>query len=762
MRKFISICVLFLMIATVMGTTGCSKSPDEKRKDYLASAQKYQDKGKYAEAAIQYQNALQIVPDDVKTLISLGEIRLKLNQPQQAYRAFAKASSVDPKDVKSREYLASMLLLAKKYDLAEKQASTILENDPNNILAKEILAQTLFVNGKKEQSIKIMEELIKSPNPTEEMYINTAQMYMATGRVEDALTLVSQGATRFPKSPRLRFLASDIYVFKNDIGNAKKWAEEAYQVAGDKVNTGIALAMFYARHHMDNLYQGQLTALKNKFPKDPEPYLLESSILHQKNDLNGSLKAAQKALELKDTAQTRTLIAQILVEKNDVVQAKKILTETIEKDPKVILPRILLARIYIGEKDSAKALELLDVPLKTVPRNPEVASTASQAYLMKGDIKQARKIVETALEDNAQDAMLHRMMAKIHFIQGQYKEALSETTLLMKDSIKTPDILYIGALSALRAGDIQNSATYVQSLKNAAPNDWVTLHAQILLMLAQKDTNGAYQVADRAVSLYPNNEEGLTLYGYIAPKVVGWQTAITKVSGICSKVNTADCHMVISFLFEGAGNNNQALLEIKKAIEREPDKTMLYHALAQYYMRHNMVKDALNEYEKILNKKPDDLTAATMLAMLYQSSGDMKAAKKVYKYILGKSPKDPRAANNLAWIMAEENSQNDMNEALRLAQTAKDAFPEDPRIADTLGYVYLKKGLPDNALGQFQMAIDKLPNEPTILYHMALALVDLKRSQEAVPVLKKSLASPEQFKDKQEAQALLGKIQQGK
>jgi tetratricopeptide (TPR) repeat protein len=151
-----------------------------------------------------------------------------------------------------------------------------------------------------------------------------------------------------------------------------------------------------------------------------------------------------------------------------------------------------------------------------------------------------------------------------------------------------------------------------------------------------------------------------------------------------------------------------------------------------------------------------------MLALLHQSSGNLDDAQKVYKYILDKNPKNGLAANNLAWVLAEKGKKSDLDEALKLAQTAKDMYPDDPRVADTLGYVYLKKGLPDNALGQFQMASEKLGDEPTILYHMALALMDLKRDTEAVSYLKKSLVSTKQFPEKQQAQAQLTRLQSKK
>lgn len=760
MRRISLFTILFVLF--VMIVSGCGKSPEEKRQSYLESAQKYQEQGKYAEAAIQYQNALQIAPDDVKTLVSLGEAQLKVNRPQEAYASFSKASKADPKNVKAREYIASMLLLAKKYDLAEKEARAILEIDPRHILAREVLAQSLFMDGKRDEGIRTMETLLREPKTTEEMYINTIQMYMSVGRTSDALALIDKGAVLFPKSTRLRFMASDIYALQKNKDTALKWAQEAYKVSEGSVSAGVALAMFYARNNMDALYRSQIEALQKEHPESPEPYLLEATILRTKGDLEGTLKAARKARELKDSTQVRTMIAQILLEKKDTAQAKAMLDESIQKDSKDILSRILLAQIYLDEKNATKALELLGEPLKTAALSPDVASTAAQAYLLKGDSKKARELVENALKENDQNIVLHRMMAKIHFLQGEFPKALGETDLLIKHAVSTPDILYVGALSALRSTGPQAALPYIQSLKEKAPDEWITLHAQLRYYLDQNDRKSAYPIAEKAINLFPDNEEALAFYASLAPAAVGWQQAGEKVKAICAKTGTAGCHMVMSALLEGSGKKDLALAEIKKAIEIDPKKDAYYHALAQYYARNNMLKNALDEYEGILHKNPSDLTAATMLALLHQNAGNLDSALKTYKYILDRDPKNGLAANNMAWVLTEKGNKKDLDEALKLAQTAKDMYPEDPRVADTLGYVYLKKGMPDNALGQFQLASEKLSDEPTVLYHLALALADLKRDTEAVNVLRKALGSPKPLQEKQQAQELLARLQTGK
>ena len=281
--------ILLILTVCSFAFIGCSKSPEEKRAAYLESAEEYRLSEKYAEAAIQYQNALQIAPDDVDTLITLGEVQLKLMRANEAYKAFLRAAQSDPKNIKSREYLASMQLLAKKYDLAGKQASEILEIDPANSTAKEMLAQAMFNSGNQEEAVGIMEEILQGSDQSEATLINAIQMYLVIGRVDDALDLVSKGTSVYPDSTRIRFLASDIYVFKNNLELAKKWAEDAYRVGGDDINAGLALARFYIAHKMDDLFNAQILELKTRLPDNPNTYMLEAGIIRQRGDLDKAL-----------------------------------------------------------------------------------------------------------------------------------------------------------------------------------------------------------------------------------------------------------------------------------------------------------------------------------------------------------------------------------------------------------------------------------------------------------------------------------------
>ena len=101
-----------------------------------------------------------------------------------------------------------------------------------------------------------------------------------------------------------------------------------------------------------------------------------------------------------------------------------------------------------------------------------------------------------------------------------------------------------------------------------------------------------------------------------------------------------------------------------------------------------------------------------------------------YRKALAKDETAVSAANNLAWLYAEYGKGN-MDEAVRLAQTAVQSNPGVPSFSDTLGWVYYKKGLYGAAAEQLKKAVtvdeeaarrsNSLPT-PTYYFHLGVAL----------------------------------------
>src|SRR5260370_3136400 len=90
--------------------------------------------------------------------------------------------------------------------------------------------------------------------------------------------------------------------------------------------------------------------------------------------------------------------------------------------------------------------------------------------------------------------------------------------------------------------------------------------------------------------------------------------------------------------------------------------------------------------------------------MVEFSGENIGAAVDNYREALAQDGNATFAANNLAWLYAVYGKGN-MDEAVRLAQSAVQTNPEVPSFVDTLGWVYYKKGLYAAAAEQLKKAV---------------------------------------------------------
>jgi tetratricopeptide (TPR) repeat protein len=120
---------------------------------------------------------------------------------------------------------------------------------------------------------------------------------------------------------------------------------------------------------------------------------------------------------------------------------------------------------------------------------------------------------------------------------------------------------------------------------------------------------------------------------------------------------------------------------------------------------------------------------------------------------------DPRfapAANNLAWLMNEYGG--DPEQALELAQTARNAAPQDPNIADTLGWVLYKHGRYNAAIELLEESAGTLKNNPVIHYHLGMAHSKVGNNDAAQKALQVAVRSREDFAGKSEARTTLAAL----
>src|SRR5207253_1445167 len=101
---------LFLILA-LMGIvfSGCSRDPNVRKQKYFESGQRYFERGKYREAAIQYSNAVQVDPRFTDAHYRLAQTYLKLQEWTRAYQELSRTIELQPDNYQAHIDIANLL-----------------------------------------------------------------------------------------------------------------------------------------------------------------------------------------------------------------------------------------------------------------------------------------------------------------------------------------------------------------------------------------------------------------------------------------------------------------------------------------------------------------------------------------------------------------------------------------------------------------------------------------------------------------------------
>ena len=182
----------------------------------------------------------------------------------------------------------------------------------------------------------------------------------------------------------------------------------------------------------------------------------------------------------------------------------------------------------------------------------------------------------------------------------------------------------------------------------------------------------------------------------------------------------------------------------------------VYLRIGETYRRKGDLGNAAGALQKAREILPDNTVVLTTLALTLDTAGRKQEARMVYEQTIKLEPGNGVALNNLAFLMAE--SGGDLDQALTLAQRAKQILPSLYEVSDTLGWIYLKKNLSDNAIEIFRDLVAKQPNHSTYRYHLGMALSQKGDKPKALKELQDALKSNPPKDEKDKIEQLISKL----
>jgi tetratricopeptide (TPR) repeat protein len=228
------------------------------------------------------------------------------------------------------------------------------------------------------------------------------------------------------------------------------------------------------------------------------------------------------------------------------------------------------------------------------------------------------------------------------------------------------------------------------------------------VFIAEKNLTEAFRLYENALASDVKNFDALSGAIGVLNRRQQFAAAHAKTDEFLSKnAGRGDLQAALHYLkadvFSAEKNNDSAEAELQKAMAADENYLPAYAAYASLLIAKNQTDAALEQYRTAVRKKPS-AALFTIIGMLEEARGNPSEAEKNYRRALEITPETPIAANNLAWLIAD-GGQGNLDEALRLAQSAVNRNSAVAGYYDTLGWVYFKKGLYSPAVEQLKKAV---------------------------------------------------------
>jgi tetratricopeptide (TPR) repeat protein len=767
--KSVRLCCYSLAAVLAVGGLSCSRDPNVVKVKYLENGNRYFEKGRYQEARIMYRNALKKDPRYAEAYYRLGLTDLKMKRPLEASRDFRRAIDTDPKHQGARAQLGELYLLA------YLSRSPGWENLPAMI--QSLSDELLKLNSKSVEGLRLkgFYELSQKQLPEATATFRRANE-LSPGKPEVALPL-AQTLYAAGKNEEAEKLARDLIEKEKTFGpvydllyvqamRAKRMAE-AESILKLKVanNPNVAdyllqLARFYYTQQRPADMQRVVEKVGSK--EFPDGRAKAGMFYYSIRDFDSAVRQYEAGIQEdpQRKAQYQKAIAEILVIRRRPADAIRMLEQVLQENRDDDQAQAMRASLMIETGDPKQvqaAITDLQAVISRMPANAVLRFNLGRALQFKGQLDQARtQYVESArLQKNLIPPRL--ALAQLDYYRRDWGHTLEYSNeVLQLDPRNLPARL-------LRSSALAAVGNFTQARKDLADTTKLfpsSREAQIQIALLDL-TERRYADAETAFrKLYQEAPEDLrSLMGLAETyaRQAQYQKAIQVLSTEAARQpGRPEIQLALGNLAFRSKQYDLAIEHYQALVKANPEAGEVYYRLGEAYRVKGDFKEAVKAFRTAKDLRPNDAAPALQLALLLHNAGQIEQARPIYEQILKIQPDNPVALNNLAYLMAEDGQ--DLDEALKLAQRAKQRLPDNLDVSDTLGWIYIKKNLADNAVDLYQDLVAKSPDRSTYRYHLAIALYqrgDRVRARRELQIALQKKPSPD---EETKIKALLGKL----
>jgi tetratricopeptide (TPR) repeat protein len=750
--------------------SACNTDPNVAKVKYLNSGNRYFDKGKYKEALIMYRNALRkdLKYGEAYYRVALTEI--KLAQFPAAARDLHRAVELQPDNVDAHAKLANIYLNAYLSQKTRPKAFVDELRNLTNKLGKKhadtyeyqrLSGYVALTDSKLKDAINYFAKAnsIKPLQP--DLMLVYIQSLASDGRFDEAEKLGYEMLKKDPHVPTIYDALFIEYLRRNRAADAERILKSKVENNPKVPDYYLQLAAhYYSLKRRDDM-MATLKRLTDNQKDFPTAHLLVGDFFLRTHDLDLALQEYQQGVNAggatKPTYQKRTIEALVLKDKKQ--EATAVLTDLLKENPKddegIAMRASLL--MMTGTRDQLQsAINDLQTVVSRLPDNPVLRFNLGRAHLAKGNIQQARIQFEEAIKLRP-DYLLPRIaLGQILQQTGEFGKVIQVSEEILAVDPNNVQAKLLRTRSLIGMGELKQARSELNGMSQQFPELWEPKLQVAALDLSEKN----YKAAELTFkNMYSSTNDPRALMGLTETYVVQAQfdNAVKLLQDeLVKHPERLDYRIALGNIEVRSNKLDAALADFKAVLDKSPRSADVWIRYAETQRRKGDIAEATKSFNKARELAPNNVVPYVQLALMLDATGQRDQAKPLYEQILKLQPDNPIALNNLAYMLAETGA--DLDQAMTMAQRAKQKLPSDSNVADTLGWIYIKKNLSDSAITIFRELVRQEPERATFHYHLAMALAQKGDKPQAKKELDAALRGKPSKDEEQKIRELIAKL----
>ncbi len=768
------------------------KKPLARRDLSLLLAQLYQRWGQADNAYTLLDALSKEDPDSIPIRRRLLSTESIAKYPQRAQQLVDQIKALEGEEGWQWRYeQARVWFRADDFNKASPQIVSLLQENllanPDDQASRVILADTYERTGRSQMALAAYREALSRSPQDVQLIVRTVAGLWKANEFEEAEGILNRISREKLSDPALQQLQFQGHIRRGELGSAADVLKDYLLTDPNNVSISLNLALLKIQQNDFDEASKLLDELRAKDPNSLTIIVAQIQLHVRRGKPQEALKLCDQIIDKYKSALTYVIRARTYISLKAIDKAKEDYDRAVAVDPNNV--DVLMARsdFYDVAREPQKATADIERALSLDPNNLEIQRRAANLFLASGGrdkVRQARTVIDRALESNPDNGALRLLKARALLVEETAPAADSAAKLLEKLTEEYPKMVgawgMLGevqfrqglsgkAIDTVLQGLVHNpndrSLLMLKARAEAAKSPFLAIATlKELLALDPNDTNAAMRLADAYVATREPDKAVSVLRQQLALCDASdrRRCEVALAAALYSSDNKAEAQQIFDSLLQAEPNDPAPILAQVTLFEKEKLWGEIEQKAADWYRKHPEdaktpqtiagiiaaakdsapMKAAENILRMVLKDHSDDAQIVRSLAVLMQATGRSEEAAAFYRLVLEIQTDDVVAMNNLAWIICEEQGRH--QEAIEIAQKGLKIAPNYIDLIDTRGVAYYRMGRFDKAIQDFSDCIRLYPDERAAVtaayFHLGRTYTGLKETDKAAENLKKALS----------------------